>query len=105
MIITPFAGRWHITEMDMWDEDFFNMDGQSYIQIDDDGGGNFEFGAIQSEIDGKVSGRRFEFSWQGFDEGDQISGWGWVTLKGTDAVVGEILIFQGDNSTFLAKRQ
>ena len=64
--------------MDTWDEDFFNMDGQAYIQIDEDGGGRFEFGAVQSEIDGKGSGKRFEFSFQGVDEGDLVSGWGWV---------------------------
>ncbi len=74
----PYIGHWHITQMDAWDEDFFNMDGQAYIQIDEDDGGRFEFGAVQSEIDGKVAKDRFEFSFQGFDEGDLISGWGWV---------------------------
>ncbi len=91
--------------MDVWDEDFFNMDGQAYIQIDDDGGGPFEFGAVQSEIDGKVSGKRFEFCFQGFDERGQVSGWGWVTLKDTDTLKGEIRIFQGEAYGFIAERQ
>jgi len=73
-MINPYIGRWHITEMDMWDEEFFNMDGQAYIQIDEDGGGRFEFGAVQAELDGKVSeDQRFEFSFQEFDEGDSPS--------------------------------
>jgi hypothetical protein len=92
--------------MDAWDEDFFNMDGQAYIQINNDGGGNINFGAVQSEIDGKVSeNQRFEFAFQGFDEGDQVSGWGWVTLKETDFLEGEIRFFQGDESGFVAEKQ
>ena len=105
MKINLFAGRWHITEMDMWDEEFFNMDGQASIQISHNGTGNLEFGAVQVEIDGQVSGKRFEFSFQGFDEGDLISGWGWVTLKSMDTIKGEIRIFQGDETGFVAKKQ
>ncbi|MBT4092009.1 MAG: hypothetical protein HOE30_26275 [Deltaproteobacteria bacterium] len=29
-----------------WDEEFFNMDGQAYIQIHEDGGRRFDFGAV-----------------------------------------------------------
>ena len=90
--------------MDAWDEEFFNMDGQAYIHIDADGSGRFEFGAAQSEIDGKVSGKRFEFSFQGFDEGDKVSGWGWVSLKDTETLIGEIRIFQGEASGFIAEK-
>ena len=106
MGIDQYTGRWHITEMEAWDEDSFNMDGQAYLQIDNDGGGSVKFGAVQVEIDGKASEKqRFEFSFQGFDEGDQISGWGWVTLKVVDTLEGEIRFFQGDESGFIAKKQ
>ena len=33
--MTKFTGTWHIYEMSMWDEDYFNMEVQAYIQIDD----------------------------------------------------------------------
>ena len=104
MEINPYIDRWDITQMDPWDEDFFNMDGQAHIQISDNGRGNLEFGAVQVEIDGKVAKNRFEFSFQGFDEGDQVSGWGWVSLKKTHTIKGEIRIFQGDESGFVAKK-
>jgi hypothetical protein len=30
---TDFIGTWNIYEMELWDEDYFNMDVQAYIQI------------------------------------------------------------------------
>jgi len=31
-----FAGTWHIEEMEMWDEVYFNMEVQAYIKIRQD---------------------------------------------------------------------
>ncbi len=104
MKIDPYIGQWHITQMDAWDKEFFNMDGQATIQIEEDGGGRFKFGAVQSEIDGAVSDKRFEFCFQGFDEGDSVSGRGWVTLKDTNTLKGEIRFFQGEKSGFDAEK-
>lgn len=28
-----FVGTWHIYEMEMWDEDYFNMEVQAYITM------------------------------------------------------------------------
>ena len=28
-----FVGLWHITEMEMWDADYFNMERQAYLEI------------------------------------------------------------------------
>ena len=106
METNPYTNRWYLVKMDEWDEEFFNMDG---IQIDAEGGGRFEFGAVQSELDGKAVkvGRveRFEFSFQGFDEAEQVSGCGWITLKEDDIIEGEIRFFQGDNLGFVAEKQ
>ena len=30
-----FDGVWHITEMENWDEDYFNMEVQAYFEIDE----------------------------------------------------------------------
>ena len=38
-----FEGTWHIYEMEMWDEDYFNMEVQAYIDINKKGLGNFQF--------------------------------------------------------------
>jgi hypothetical protein len=36
-----FSGIWHIYEMGNWDEDYFNMEVQSYIEINERGTGDF----------------------------------------------------------------
>lgn len=32
--MSKFTGTWHITEMGLWDEDYFNMEVQAHITID-----------------------------------------------------------------------
>jgi hypothetical protein len=55
--------------MEMWDKDYFNEEVQAYIQVDKNGTGEFQFGFVYGEIDGKITkqtdGDRFEFSWAG----------------------------------------
>jgi hypothetical protein len=36
-----FTGTWHIYKMELWDEDYFNMDVQAYIEIKPDNHGLF----------------------------------------------------------------
>ena len=33
-IKNEFEGKWHITEMETWGEDYFNMEVQAFIEID-----------------------------------------------------------------------
>ncbi|ODS37609.1 hypothetical protein BEH94_10315 [Candidatus Altiarchaeales archaeon WOR_SM1_SCG] len=105
-----FTGTWHIYEMEMWDEDYFNMEVQAYIRIKPDGIGKFQFGLVSGGIDGKVvdyaDGKRFEFTWDGNDECDPASGSGWVKIneKDKDLLEGEIRLHLGDDSTFMARR-
>jgi hypothetical protein len=47
-----FTGTWHIYEMSMWDEEYFNMEVQAYMQIDEKGYGDFQFGLVVGDIDG-----------------------------------------------------
>lgn len=102
-----FVGTWYICEMEMWDEDYFNMDVQAYIKIDSKNLGKFQFGLVWGEIDGKEvhhpDGDRFEFTFEGVDEGDPISGFGWIKLKEKDIVEGEFRLHLR-NSTFSARR-
>ncbi len=95
--------------MSAWDEDYFNPKGKAYIQINKDGSGKFQFGAVQAELDGRMATigaiQRFEFTWQGYDEGDFMSGSGWIVENDFKSIKGEIRIFQGDESTFVATRK
>jgi hypothetical protein len=103
-----FAGTWHIYEMDQWDEEYFNMEVQAFITIDEHGQGEFQFGLVSGQLDGEISqedsNERFEFTWDGSDECDLVSGGGWVLLKDEDTLQGVIDLEYGDSSTLLARR-
>lgn len=103
-----FEGTWHITDMENWDEDYFNMEVQAYIEIDKRGSGDFQFGLVTGQIDGEVvkdqSGEKLEFTWEGNDENDEAFGSGWLKLKDKNALEGKIKFHQGDSSLFTAER-
>lgn len=103
-----FEGTWRIYEMEMWDEDYINMDVQAYITLNDRGTGEFQFGLVSGYVDGEIvkdnETERFEFTWEGNDEGDEAFGGGWVRLKTAGELEGRIKLHGGDSSMFLAKR-
>ena len=105
---SEFVGTWHIYEMEMWNEDYFNMEVQAYIEIDSRDLGYFQFGLVSGQIDGKVveyaNGKQFEFSWDGNDECDPANGSGWIKIEDTETIEGEFRIHFGDDSKFWAKR-
>ena len=37
-----FVGTWHIYEMVLWDEGYFNMEVQAYIEFDSNNQGDFQ---------------------------------------------------------------
>ena len=103
-----FTGTWHIYEMENWDEDYFNMEVQAYIEINEKGAGDFQFGLVTGQIDGEVvkdkSDEKLEFTWKGGDENDEASGSGWLRLQDKKTLEGKIKFHGGDSSLFLAKR-
>jgi hypothetical protein len=104
-----FAGTWLITEMEMWDADYFNMEVQAYLRIGANGIGSFQFGLVSGGLDGEVvklgKTERFEFTWEGQDEMDPVSGSGWLKMSTPDRVEGRLKIYLGDGSTFVAVRE
>jgi hypothetical protein len=101
-------GLWHIYEMDMWDEDYFNMETQAYIEITSQNGGEFQFGLVTGSIDGYLEDNngkeRFVFTWEGAAEMDEASGSGWLQLSSKNEVEGLIKFHGGDRSTFKARK-
>jgi hypothetical protein len=88
-----------------WDDDFLAMDGDPVIRFGNDGLGEFHFGAVYASIDYRVEedkrGFVAEFSWEGFDDGSQVSGRGWAVW--TDGQLrGQIFVHNGDESPFVA---
>jgi hypothetical protein len=112
---------WHITGMELWDDDYVNMERQAFVEIGPDNIGSFQFGLVRGGLDGYVEAAegepsdhrrdpkqlasdrlsdRFMFTWEGFDELDEVSGSGYMRVTGADEAVGLIKFHGGDRSTF-----
>ena len=48
----PFVGKWRITGMELWDDDYVNMERRAFIEIDPGNQGSFEFALVRGELDG-----------------------------------------------------
>jgi hypothetical protein len=106
---SPFLGRWHIVSMSTWDQSYFNVEAQAFIEFKEDTLGEFRFGYVQGDIDYREGLRdgepAVEWSWEGTDGADMtpLSGRGWAVLRGDD-LHGMIFTHLGDESEFEAER-
>ena len=48
---SPLLGRWHITSMSNWDEDYVNEEVQAFIEFEPSQRGDFHFGYVRGDID------------------------------------------------------
>jgi hypothetical protein len=74
------VGRWRIVEADIWDRDHLDLCGPATITITDHGRGEIAFGALQAGLDIEYSRSSVGFTWEGFDEMDEVSGDGSAEL-------------------------
>ena len=104
-----FEGRWRITWMDQWDQDYVDEEVEGFIEFEPKGLGSFQFGYVQGQADCRTSSRdgkpSVEFSWEGGDgaDGTPLTGRGWAVLA-ADELSGMICIHLGDESEFKATR-
>ena len=100
-------GTWRIVDMEMWDRDALDLVEPAHIIFEPDGMGSLVFIAIMAGVDYRVLDRdgqpSVEFSWEGFSEGDRISGRGCASIVG-DEMRGRLFIHAGDDSSFEARR-
>lgn len=103
----PFTGRWRIVEMDMWDRDDIDLIEPGFIKFDENRTGEFSFIAVRGRMDCRVverDGRAVvEFSWESYEEGDQVSGRGWAARLDDGSLDGHLYMHLGDDSGFRAK--
>jgi hypothetical protein len=103
----PFVGTWSIVEMEAWDQEYVNMEAPGHFTFKKDGTGHFQFGLVRGEMDCRIETandrQRIEFSWEGQDELDPVSGRGWAIIE-EEELQGRIFFHQGDDSTFRARR-
>lgn len=101
------VGRWRITWMELWDQEFVDEEVEGFFEVEPDGHGNFQFGYVCGQFDYRLSTweeqLRLEFSWEGSDEMDPAQGRGWVTAN-RDQLDGMLFFHRGDESKFNAVR-
>ena len=104
---SPFPGRWRITWMNEWDQEFVDEEGEGFFEFRKNGVGTFHFGFVHGEIDSREGTRNdkpcVEFTWVGNDEMEAAQGRGWAIIDG-DEITGEIFFHHGEESEFKAKR-
>jgi hypothetical protein len=96
-------GTYEIIEMSEWSKEDIDLVEPGYIRIN---GNRGELHFIC--VDGQMDIRKSEtggcvFSWDGFDEGDSVTGFGEFTCDG-DILIGRIYIHDGDDSSLVAKK-
>jgi len=105
--LKPFIGKWLIVEMEAWDREYVNMEVPGHFTFKKDGTGQFRFGLVQGEMDYRLENMdgkaRIDFSWEGQDELDPVSGRGWAVIENNE-LHGRIFFHMGDDSTFRAIR-
>src|SRR5260370_39982883 len=94
--------------MDMWDQEAIDLVAPGFIEFGDDGTGEFGFIVVRGWMDcrpGERGGRAsVGFSWQGADEGDEVSGRGWAILADDGSLQGQLYFHLGDDAGFRAAR-
>ena len=97
-------GKWHIIEADLWDRDYLDLVEPAHITFQDNGHGKFAFGCVKGDLDGEYSRRIIFFTWQGFDEMDEVSGDGSAKLDDDGSLEIEIRFHLGDEAILKARK-
>lgn len=99
----PLLGEWRIVETDRWDKAHLEMVGPAFVRFDG-AGAEMQFGCLEATLDCAWSRTDVDFTFDGSDEGTEVSGDGWAEMDGPDAIAGEISFRHGDRAVFKARR-
>ena len=105
---TSLRGTWRIVETELWDRKDLDDFTQAHLTLGSDNLGELAFLYVSADVDYRVVERddlpAVEFSFNGFDELDPISGRGWAVLHGSE-LRGRLFFHRGDDSAFVARRK
>jgi hypothetical protein len=103
-----FVSDWRIIETELWDLEDLDLVTPATLSLKPNHAGRLAFIAIEAQLDYRVVVRdglpAVEFTFDGFDEGDHVTGRGWAVLEG-ERLRGRLFFHQGDDSSFVAERQ
>jgi hypothetical protein len=100
-VIMSYIGKWRITETSAWDMD--DLDEEDAFVEFRKGAGIMKFDYIRIEMDvveEQIEGVEIlAYSFSGYDEDEEISGWGWFRqTESKDDMDGRIYFHHGDMS-------
>ena len=105
--IAELTRRWRIEESDLWDRDALDLVIPAHIEFRSDGTGSFAFIAVKGWLDCRpatIDGQPgVEFTWEGTDDGDPVSGRGWAAPLDGGRLQLHIYFHMGDDSGFLPR--
>ena len=96
-------GRWRIVGSDTWDRDYLDLVEPAFINIDRGGRGELAFGVVNASLDLEYSRTMVFFTFEGFDEGDEVSGSGSAELQDDGTLEIEIAFHLGDEAILKAQ--
>jgi hypothetical protein len=97
-------GRWRIVGADIWHRDYLDLCGPATITITNHGRGGIAFGALQAGLDIEYSRSSVGFTWEGFDEMDEVSGDRSAELNDDGSIKIEFAYHNGDEAVLKAKQ-
>ena len=98
------VGRWRIVGSDVWDRDYLDLVDPAFISIGRGGRGELAFGVVNASLDLSYSRTIVFFTFEGFDEGDEVNGSGSAELLDDGTLEIEISFHLGDDATLRAER-
>ena len=94
-------GHWRIVEADLWYRDHLDLDGPAMMVIR----GEITFGAMQGSLDLEYGRTIVFFTWEGFDEMDEVRGSGSAELLEDGSLEIEFAYHLGDEAVLRAERE
>jgi len=97
-------GKWRITKSDLWDKDYLDLVEPAHAIFQDDGHGEIAFGAMNAGLDLEYAKTMVFFTWEGFDEMDEVRGSGSAELNDDGTLSIEFAYHNGDEAELTARR-
>ena len=106
--LKQIVGRWRITEMEMWDNDYLDMEVEASIEFGSEGRGTFQFGLVRGLTDFRLTQRDDLPAVDGLGKAttNAILPWGEAgrSLRGTGPSQGRSSCIRETNRLFVRRR-